>query len=67
MVIRHVCPPVFELTITLEPLNDGTRLGWVRAFSAPSVARAVAHIVEPANEENLDRLSVELGLDKRSG
>ncbi|MBN8284704.1 SRPBCC domain-containing protein [Zoogloea sp.] len=67
VVIRHICPPVFELTITLEPLDDGTRLEWVQAFSDPSVARAVAHIVAPANEENLDRLGAELGLDKHPG
>lgn len=67
VVIQHICPPLFELTITLEPENDGTRLDWVQAFSDPSVARAVAHIVEPANEENLDRLSAELGLDIRAG
>jgi uncharacterized protein YndB with AHSA1/START domain len=62
VVIQHVCPPHFELTITLEPSSQGTLLHWDQAFADPSVAQAVRHIVEPANEQNLDRLSTELGL-----
>jgi hypothetical protein len=33
---------------------------WVQAFDSPEVAAAVRHIVEPANEQNLDRLTAEV-------
>ena len=66
VVIQHVCPPHFELTITLEPSSHGTLLHWDQAFADSSVAQAVRHIVEPANEQNLDRLSTELGLSSVS-
>jgi uncharacterized protein YndB with AHSA1/START domain len=61
VVIRHACQPHFQLTITLEPHGGGTLLRWDQAFEDAAVAQAVRHIVEPANEENLDRLSAELG------
>lgn len=62
VVIRHVCEPHFELTITLETAGQGTLVKWDQAFADDTVAQAVRHIVEPANEQNLDRLSTELGL-----
>ena len=62
VVIRHDCQPYFSLTITLEPAAGGTLLTWEQAFDDAKVAEAVRHIVVPANEENLDRLSVEMGL-----
>lgn len=61
VVIQHVCQPHFQLAITLEPSGAGTLLTWVQTFADASVAQAVRHIVEPANEQNLDRLSVALG------
>ena len=60
VVIRHVCQPHFTLTITLLPSGEGTLLQWEQVFDDPSVAQAVRHIVEPANEQNLDRLAAEL-------
>jgi uncharacterized protein YndB with AHSA1/START domain len=60
VVIRHVCQPLFTLTIRLAPSDGGTLLTWDQAFDDPEVAKAVAHIVEPANEQNLDRLAAEL-------
>lgn len=62
VVIRHVCQPLFTLTITLEPLPVGTRVQWWQVFDDAAVAQAVAHIVAPANEQNLGRLAAELGL-----
>lgn len=62
VVIQHVCQPHFQLTITLEPSPAGTQLFWEQTFADASVAEAVRHIVEPSNEQNLDRLSTELGL-----
>jgi uncharacterized protein YndB with AHSA1/START domain len=64
VVIRHVCPPYFHLTITLEPSAKGTMLYWDQAFDDAAVAQAIEHIVVPANEQNLDRLNAELGLNR---
>jgi len=58
--IRHTCPPLFDLTITLHATPAGTEVSWVQQFDDPAVAAAVRHIVEPANEQNLDRLAAEL-------
>ncbi|HSD36379.1 MAG TPA: SRPBCC family protein [Rhodocyclaceae bacterium] len=60
VVIRHIVAPLFELTITLSPSSAGSLLSWVQAFDDPAVAAAVKHIVEPSNEENLDRLAAEV-------
>jgi uncharacterized protein YndB with AHSA1/START domain len=66
VVISHVCPPLFELTISLRPIEAGTLVGWRQEFADPAVAAAVRLIVEPANEQNLDRLTVEV-LSGRTG
>lgn len=58
--IRHTCAPHFELTLTLTPEGDGTRLQWDQAFDDPAVAEQLRNICEPANEQNLDRLAAEL-------
>ncbi len=60
VVIDHVCEPRFQLTLTLAPTNEGTLLHWDQDFADPNVAAAVRHIVEPANEQNLDRLGAAL-------
>ncbi|MDB6061754.1 MAG: polyketide cyclase [Verrucomicrobiaceae bacterium] len=60
VVIQHISPPQFQLTITLEKSSNGTRVIWEQAFADAAVANAVRHIVEPANEQNLDRLSAEV-------
>ena len=57
VVIRHSCQPFFTLTITLQANAEGTLVLWEQAFDDPAVAQAVRHIVEPANEQNLDRLA----------
>lgn len=62
VVIRHCCAPFFQLNITLTPSSIGTHLQWDQTFDNDAVAAAVRHIVEPANEQNLDRLGAELGL-----
>lgn len=60
IVIDHVSQPHFVLTITLEAASVGTRVSWVQTFADAAVAEAVRHVCEPANEQNLDRLSVEV-------
>jgi uncharacterized protein YndB with AHSA1/START domain len=60
IVIQHISPPHFTLTISLESHEGGTRIDWVGQFEDPAVAERIRHIVEPANEENLDRLGAAL-------
>lgn len=60
VVIRHLSQPHFQLTITLQPHAQGTLLQWQQVFDDDNVAKAVRHIVEPANEQNLDRLTAEV-------
>lgn len=58
--IRHVSQPHYRLTIELVPVEDGTELRWTQVFEDAEVARKVAGIVVPANEENIDRLTAEV-------
>lgn len=60
VVIQHVSAPVFVLSISLESTPGGTLVHWEQVFNDPAVAKAVRHIVEPANEQNLDRLAAEI-------
>ena len=60
VVIDHTCAPFFRLTITLETEGDGTRVHWLQVFEDAAFAQAMKHILEPANEQNLDRLGLEL-------
>ena len=56
LVIDHVSKPRYVLTITLTEHEHGTAIDWFQAFEDPDVADRIRHIVEPANEQNLDRL-----------
>ena len=60
IVIRHDCQPFFTLTVTLADSGDQTQLHWHQAFDDPKVAAGIRHIVEPANEQNLNRLQAVL-------
>ena len=66
VVVQHISEPKFRLTIILAPSPAGTVVSWSQAFESSEVARHIEHIVVPANEQNLDRLSVEV-LRKSSG
>lgn len=56
IVIRHTSQPNFTLTVTLTETDGGTRLDWNQAIDDAAVAASVAHIILPANEQNLNRL-----------
>jgi uncharacterized protein YndB with AHSA1/START domain len=61
VVIQHESQPHYVLTIVLEPTDNGeTLVHWEQEFENPKVADGIAHIVVPANEENLDRLTAEV-------
>ena len=57
LVIHHVVPPRYVLTVALAAHDRGTTITWNQEFEDSAVAERVRHIVEPANEENLDRLT----------
>lgn len=60
VVVQHESEPRFRLTISLAPSATGTLLSWSQAFENPELAARVEHIVVPANEQNLDRLTAEV-------
>lgn len=60
VVVQHVSKPKYCLTITLAPSAGGTTVSWAQAFESADVASRIEHIVVPANEQNLDRLSAEV-------
>ena len=56
VVIQHVVPPRYVLTVTLAACGACTAITWVQEFDDAALAARIRHIVEPANEQNLDRL-----------
>ncbi len=63
VVIQHTTMPHFQLTIRLAGSASGTLVTWEQAFASPDVAAAIKHIVEPANEQNLNRWQAEVAAD----
>jgi hypothetical protein len=60
VVVQHASEPKFRLTIALTPSATGTVVSWSQAFESSEVASRIEHIVVPANEQNVERLSVEV-------
>jgi uncharacterized protein YndB with AHSA1/START domain len=60
VVIQHLSLPHYVLTVTLHAHEAGTELTWAQEFEDGAVAERIKHIVEPANEQNLDRLQIVL-------
>jgi uncharacterized protein YndB with AHSA1/START domain len=60
VVVQHVSEPRYRLTIALAPSEAGTVVSWSQEFESSEVGRRLEHIVVPANEQNLERLSVEV-------
>jgi uncharacterized protein YndB with AHSA1/START domain len=60
VVIHHVSKPRYILEITLAACAGGTTLEWAQEFEDGEVADRIRHIVEPANEQNLNRLQAVL-------
>jgi len=57
VVIRHHSQPNFTLTITLISSEKGSSINWIQEFDNEEIANNIAHIVEPSNEQNIDRLT----------
>jgi uncharacterized protein YndB with AHSA1/START domain len=67
VVVHHVCEPRFRLTVEFAPCAAGTLVTWVQVFEDAAVAEAVRHIVEPSNEQNLNRLTAEVAAGLSAG
>ena len=61
VVIRHIVHPHYTLRVSLRQAEGGTDLKWEQTFKDAKTAQGLRHIVEPANEQNLDRLAKVLG------
>ncbi len=55
IVLEHVSPPHFVLSISLEEQGAQTRVLWQQQFDDEATYHQVAAIVGPANEQNLSR------------
>jgi uncharacterized protein YndB with AHSA1/START domain len=60
VVIQHVMEPHFYLTITLASSAAGTLVSWSQVLESEEFAKRVEHIIVPSNEQNLDRLTLEV-------
>lgn len=60
VVVQHIPEPRFHLTISLSPSASGTLLHWEQVLESAEIAGRIAHIIAPANEQNLDRLTAEV-------
>ena len=58
IVIRHIVQPIFTLTVRISEAENGSVVHWEQEFDNEEVAKNVAQIVIPSNEQNLDRLTV---------
>ena len=56
VVIQHESKPRYVLTVSLAAHEGGTAVTWEQVFESGDVAARIRNIVEPANEQNLDRL-----------
>ena len=57
IVIEHTVVPWFRLTISLTPQDGGTFLTWDQEFESPEMAERLKPVCDPANEQNLTRLT----------
>jgi uncharacterized protein YndB with AHSA1/START domain len=56
IVIRHSVPPYFTATVTIEDVEGGVFVNFHQDFDSEEVAKNMAPIVKPANEQVLDKL-----------
>ena len=58
--IEHLSGHHFVLTIELSPVADGTEVQWLQTFDTVEHYEGIADFVAAANEQNLERLAVEV-------
>ena len=67
VVVDHTGEPKFRLTISLSPAGPNTVVSWSQVLESEEVAKRIEHIVIPANEQNLERLSAEVLREAKVG
>ena len=68
IVFEQLVDHHFEMTIRLNEQDGKTRLDWCQLFDTEAEYARVRSVVDPANEENLDRLeAVVAGMGDQSG
>ena len=65
--IKHVNLPRFELSMSLEPCATGTLISWFGVFENREFAENSRQFLEAANEQNLNRLALEVGTGTQRG
>jgi uncharacterized protein YndB with AHSA1/START domain len=58
--IEHLSGHHFVLTIELQPSIDGTEVRWRQTFDTVEHYQSIAELIASANEQNLERLAVEV-------
>ncbi len=56
VVVRHNENPFFTVTLVIKAVDGGAVITWIQDFDDEKVADNIAHIIEPANEQILDKL-----------
>lgn len=56
IVLRHSIPPFFTATVLIEDDEEGALVTFHQEFDSEEVALKMAHIVQPANEQVLNKL-----------
>jgi uncharacterized protein YndB with AHSA1/START domain len=56
VIIRHLSQPNFTLTIQITKTENGSLVQWIQEIDNDEIANSIAHIIEPSNEQNLDKL-----------
>jgi uncharacterized protein YndB with AHSA1/START domain len=68
IVLNHVSPPRFQMTITLNELpGNQARLIWLQRFETPAIRCEIAKFAGVANEQNFDRLTAEVQQEVQVG
>ena len=65
IVFRHASGPTYRLTIGLKASAKGTLVFWEQVFDSEEFAERMEHILTPANEQNLNRLTKEVLGEKK--
>jgi len=60
IVIEHISNPKYLLTVALTACGDRTHVAWTQVFKSAEAAAKLRRVVEPGNEQNLDRLEAVL-------
>ena len=60
IVLNHISPPLFQINAHFEEEGEKTKLTFKMIFLSATLCEQLKPICIPSNEENFDRLEVEL-------